>query len=115
MDVKTNATSNCENLWVCSASGVSEISQIYFKVGWKELTDRSCKLIEFLSARWNCADAVVNVATEEFGFGAVIFIEKLVLYVTVAHEKIGVAGSHFCAHSYTIDLFEIVAGEWKTV
>ena len=75
--------------------------------------DWSYKLIEFLSARWNCADAVVNVATVEFWFGAVIFIEKLVLYV--AHEKIGVAGSHVCAHSYTIDLFEMVAGEWKTV
>ena len=41
--------------------------------------------------------------------GAVVLIEKLVLYVT--YKKIGVAGSHFCAHSYTINLFVIVAGE----
>ena len=56
--------------------------------------------------------AVVNVATRvEIRFGAVVLIEKLVFYVT--YKKIGVAGSHFCAHSYTINLLIIVAGEWK--
>ena len=42
-----------------------------------------------------------------------VLIEKLVFYVS--YKKIGVAGSHFCAHSYTIKLLIIVTGEWKTV
>ena len=28
-----------------------------------------------------------------------------------AYEKIGVAGSHFCTHGHTIDLFIITASE----
>ena len=54
------------------------------------------------------ADAVVNVATVEIRFGAVVLNEKLVFYVS--YKKIGVAGSHFCAHSYTINLLIIAAG-----
>ena len=65
--------------------------------------DSSYKLIEFLSGKGSGADTVVNVATVEFRFGAVVLIEKFVL--DVAYEKIGVAGSHFCAHG----------SEWKTV
>ena len=53
--------------------------------------------------------AVVNVASVEIRFGAVVLIEKLVFYVS--YKKIGVAGSHFCVHSYTINLLTIVAGE----
>ena len=56
----------------------------------------SYKLIEFLSGRRSCADTVVNVATIEFRFRAIVLIEIFVL--DVAYEKIGVAGSHFCAH-----------------
>ena len=70
----------------------------------------SYKLIEFLSGRRSGADTVVNVAAVEFR--AIVFIEKFVL--DAAYEKIGVAGSHFCAHGHTIDLFTIV-NEWKTV
>ena len=69
----------------------------------------SCKLIEFLSGRRSGADTVVNVATVEFRFGAVILIEKLVF--KVAYEKIGVAGSQFGTHGHTIDLFIISVGE----
>ena len=65
--------------------------------------DSSYKLIEFLSGRTSSADTVVNVATVEFGFGAVVLIEKLVF--NVAYEKIGVAGS------YAIDLFIIIIRE----
>ena len=63
----------------------------------------SYKLIELLSGRKSGADTVVNVATIEFRFRAIVLIEKFVL--DVAYEKIGVAGSHFCSHGHTIDLF----------
>ena len=68
---------------------------------WPALAPRD-ETIEFLSARWNNADAVVNVATVEIRFGVVVLIEKLVFYVS--YKKIGVAGSHFSAHSYAINL-----------
>ena len=61
----------------------------------------SYKLVEFLSGR--------RRTTIEFRFRATVLIEKFVL--DVAYEKIGVAGSHFCAHGHTIDLFIITAGE----
>ena len=62
-------------------------------------------MIEFLSGRRSGADTVVNVATVEFKFRAIVLNEKFVL--NVAYEKIGVAGSHFCAHGHTTDLFII--------
>ena len=65
--------------------------------------DSSYKLIEFLSGRRSSADTVINVATLEFRFGAVVLIEKLVF--NVGYEKIGVAGSH------AIDLFIIIIRE----
>ena len=40
--------------------------------------DNSYKLIEFLSGKRSSAEPVVNVTTVEFGFGAVVLIEKLV-------------------------------------
>ena len=49
------------------------------------------------------AGTVINVATVEVRFGAVVLIEKLVF--NVAYEKIGLAGSHFGAHGHAIDLF----------
>ena len=70
----------------------------------------SYKLIEFLSCG---TDTVVNIATVEVWFGAVVLIEKLVF--NVAYEKIGVAGSHLGAHDHAINLFIITASEWKTV
>ena len=66
-------------------------------------TDGSYKLIEVLSGWRGSADTVVNVATVEFRFGAVVLIEILVF--NVAHEKTGVAGSHFGTHGHAIDLF----------
>ena len=59
--------------------------------------DSSYKLIEFLSSRRSGADTVINVATAEFRFGAVVLIEKLVF--KEGYEKIGAAESH------AIDLF----------
>ena len=47
-------------------------------------------MVEFLSGRRSGADTVVNVATTEFRFRAIVLIEKFVL--DVAYEKIGVAG-----------------------
>ena len=49
----------------------------------------SYKLVAFLSGRRSGADTVVNVATVEFRFRAIVLIEKFVL--DVAYEKIGVA------------------------
>ena len=63
----------------------------------------SYKLIEFLSGRGSGADTVVNVATIEFRFRAIVLIENWFV-LDVAYEKTGVAGFHFCAHGHTIDL-----------
>ena len=41
--------------------------------------DGGYKLIEFFSAGWNSADAVVDVAAVEFRFGAVVLIKKYML------------------------------------
>jgi len=65
--------------------------------------DSSYKLTEFLSGRRSCADAVVNFATVEFRFGAVVWMTKMVF--NLAYEMIGVAGSHFVTHGHLIDLF----------
>ena len=69
----------------------------------------SYKLIEFLPGIRSGVDTVVNVATVQFRFRAIVLIEKFVL--DVAYEKISVAGSHFCAHGHTIDLFIITVSE----
>ena len=71
--------------------------------------DSSYKLIKVLSGRRSSADTVVNVATVEFRFWAVILIEKLVF--NVAYKKIGVAGSHFGTHGHVIDLFITIVCE----
>ena len=68
--------------------------------------DSSYKLIEFLSGRGSSADTVVNLATVEFRFRAVVLIEKLVF--NVAHEEIGEVGSHFSTHGQAIGLFIIL-------
>ena len=69
------------------------------------------KLIDVLSGKRVSADTVLNVATVEFRFGAVVLIEKLVF--TAAYEmRISVAGSHFGTHDRAIDLF---VREWKTI
>ena len=74
-----------ESLISRNAKQVSEISQVYLRAGWNELR----AVINWFSG----ADTVVNVATIEFRFRAIVLIEKFVL--DVAYEKIGVAGSHF--------------------
>ena len=66
---------------------------------------------ELLSGRGGNANAVVNVATVKFRFGAVVLTETSVF--DKIYEKIGVAGSHFGTHGYTISLFVIVATECK--
>ena len=55
--------------------------------------DGSYKLNELLSGRGGSANAVVNVVTVEFRFGAVVLTKKLVF--EKSYEKIGVAGTHF--------------------
>ena len=50
----------------------------------------SYKLIEFLSGRGSGTDTIVNVATVELRFRAVVLIKKFVF--NVAYEKIGVLG-----------------------
>ena len=51
------------------------------------------KLSELLSDRRGSALTVVNIATADFRFGAVLLTEKLVFDNT--YEKIAIAGSHF--------------------
>ena len=51
-----------------------------FKSRMKKI-DSSYKLIELLSGRRGSADTVVNVATEDFRFWAVVLIEKLLFNV----------------------------------
>ena len=69
----------------------------------------SHKLIEFLSGRGSGANTIVNVATVEFRFRAVVLIKKFVF--NLAYEKIGVAGSHFGTHGHTVDLFIITGSK----
>jgi len=75
--------------------------------------DRGYKLIEVLSVRRSSANTVVNVATVEFRFGALLLIENLIVNVTC--EEISVAGSHFSTHGHAIDLFKITVRKWRTV
>ena len=67
------------------------------------------KLSELLSGRRGSADTIVNVATVDFRFGAVLLTEKLVFDKT--YEKIAVARSHFGTHGKAISLFVIVVPE----
>ena len=55
---------------------------------------------ELLSGRGGGTDAVVNVATVEFRFWAVVLT-----------KKIGVAGFHFSTHGFAIRLFAAVDTE----
>ena len=67
-------------------------------------------MIEFLSGGGSGADSVINVATVEVRFRAVVLIEKLVF--NVAYEKItSVAGSQFGARGHAIDLFIITTSD----
>ena len=61
-----------------------------------ERINSSYKLVALLSGRWSDADTVVNVATVEFRFRAIVLIEKFVL--DVAYEKIGVASHSIHPH-----------------
>ena len=67
-------------------------------------------MIEFLSGRGNGADTIVNVATVELRFRAVLLMKKLVF--NVVYKTIGVAGSHFGTHGHTIDLFIITGSDF---
>ena len=99
-----------ESLISRNAKEVSEMSQVYFSKSRMKRINSSYRLVEsVLSGRRSGADTVVDIATIEFRFRAIVLIEKFVL--DIAYEKIGVAGSHFCAHSHTIDLFIITVSE----
>jgi len=71
--------------------------------------DTGYNWIEVLSGRRGSADTVVNVATVEFRFGAVILIEKLVF--NVAYERTGVARSYCSTYGHGIDLFKVTVRE----
>ena len=66
-----------------------------------------------LQLTFNPGLTLTGLRTTRPRFRSIVLIEKFVL--DVAYEKIGVAGSHFCTHGYTSDLFIITASEWKTV
>ena len=67
--------------------------------------------MELFSGGGSGADTVINVATVEVRFRAIVLIEKLVF--NVAYEKISVAGSHFRAHGHATDLFIITTSGTK--
>ena len=73
------------------AKEVSEISQVYFKARRNELIT----VINWVSSSLveEVADTVVDVATVEFRFGAVVLTKKLVF--DKIYETIGVAEYHF--------------------
>ena len=62
-----------------------------------------------LSGTGGSADKVVNAATVEIRFKAVVLIENWCSIKPTI--KIGIVGSHFCTKGYTISLFVIVAIE----
>ena len=73
--------------------------------------DSSYKMIDFLSGRGSSANAVVNVATPR---RVQVWSRCIDLKIGVQcnlGKKIGIAGSHFGTHGYTIDLFIIIVRE----
>ena len=77
-----------ETLISRNAKEVSEIfSQVYLRAGWNEFIDSGYKMIEVLSGRTGSADAVVNVATVEFRFRAVVKKEKRKIGVQCSLHK----------------------------
>ena len=79
----------------------------------KEIDGSLFKLSKLLSGRGGNTDAVVNVEAEELRFGAVVLTKKLVF--DKPFEKIGLAGSHFSTHRYSIILFVVVSTQWKVI
>jgi len=59
-------------------------------------SDCGYKLSELLSDRRGSAHTVVNIATADCRFGAVLLTDKLMFDNT--YEKIAVAGSYFGTH-----------------
>ena len=88
-----------ENFISRNAKKVSEISQVYLRTEWNELT-----------AVKNWLRSSLEEEEAPFRFGAVVLIEKLVL--NVAYEKIR---KDFGTHGHAIDLFKITVREWITV
>ena len=90
------------------AKEVSEMSQVYLRAGWNELTT---------VINWVSSSVVEEVApmqssmnrTKSLGFGPWYWLKKLMFNKT--YEKIGVAGSHFSTHGHAISLF----AEWKAI
>ena len=74
-------------------------------------TDGGYNLSELFYGRGDSSDAVVNAATAEFRFAAVLKNGELVF--DKPNKKIGVAGSHFSTHGYVINLFVVGDTEWK--
>ena len=68
-------------------------------------TDGGYNLSKLFSGRGDSSDAVVNAATAEFRFAAVVKNGELVF--DKSNKKIGVAGSHVSTHGYVINLFVV--------
>ena len=99
-----------ESLMSRKANEFSEISQVYFRAGRKELTELIDK---FFSAGRSSADAVIDVAFVKIRFWSVVVGEKI--FFDGACEEVGVARSHFGSHSNTVDLFVVDVTKRKTV
>ena len=75
--------------------------------------NRCNEVVKLFSAARCCAKAIVDVAAVKFRFGAVEFVEKLLL--DEADKKVSITRSHFGAHSDFVNLFVIVTRERKAV
>ena len=73
--------------------------------------NRCNKVVKLLSAARCCAKAIVDVRAVEFRFSAVEFVEKLLF--DEADKKVSITGSHFSAHSDSVNLLVIVIRERK--
>ena len=71
--------------------------------------DSGYELCQLLSGVGGGADKVVNAATVEIRFEAVVLIEIGVRLNL--QKKMGAVGSHFSTQGYAISLFAIVATE----
>lgn len=100
----------CEFVMNTIGKTVAEISQVYLKAGWKELTKAKKGSSSAFEGKRRPYSRQRN---DHWVQVQVVLFEKFVFSET--YEKVSVAGSHFRAHGYTIGLFAKSVTEFKTV
>ena len=74
--------------------------------------DEIVKLL-FATRSVNCAKAIIDVTAIKFRFGAVKFVDKLLL--DEASKKVSITRPHFSAHGDSVNLFVTVTREREAV